>query len=271
MNQRIKTLALRFAKMSFPARLLLSLVFALLGSLSVGSLSEYAGYYYAISEGFRPPFEGVPYLKPAVSLVAFLFFTGLAIVVSILYLLASLPVQLAKEASEKGVEEAVTRLRSNYGEFHPVQKFLLIPFNVFVYRWTMGADFREARRLYKDGKNEEALISINTEIFGTFIYRPTSPYFISAIGGAVFIMMSVFYLFDPPSYRNLLCLMRYGGGHPVVVELLAHDSSNMKAIEGGLAIRTTSAVILEISDSFVEIPIEHIESIQYPEWPQCFL
>jgi hypothetical protein len=58
----------KYAGLVFPLKLLIGTVLGIaLGPGFVGLLSEYATYYYAIDLGIRPPLEGIPYLKSAVT------------------------------------------------------------------------------------------------------------------------------------------------------------------------------------------------------------
>ncbi|MFJ1256626.1 hypothetical protein [Cupriavidus sp. CuC1] len=79
------------------------------GASVLGVVSEYATYNYVIHYGFRPSFEGVPYLKATVTLISFfILFIGALVFAGIVFLIRSFVAQFS--IAEKLAEHIATRL-----------------------------------------------------------------------------------------------------------------------------------------------------------------
>lgn len=83
-----------FWSLSIPLRLLTGALVATIGGGYVGFLSEFAAYNYAIYYGFRPPLEGIPYLRVSVMVIAFLLYLGSALTLSLIILVPKLLTQI---------------------------------------------------------------------------------------------------------------------------------------------------------------------------------
>ncbi len=64
------------------------------GSGLLGILSEFATYSYAIYYGFRPPVEGIPYLRVTITLVSFVLVIISMVTIIVIYLIAKFNLKL---------------------------------------------------------------------------------------------------------------------------------------------------------------------------------
>lgn len=79
------------SRFSIPIKIILAgIVSALGGSGYIGFLSEYATYFYALSNGFRIPAEGSPYLKVTIASISFSVMLLCAIIYMMFYFIVKI-------------------------------------------------------------------------------------------------------------------------------------------------------------------------------------
>ncbi|MBL0903477.1 MULTISPECIES: hypothetical protein [Serratia] len=89
------------SRFSIPIKIILAgIVSALGGSGYIGFLSEYATYFYALSNGFRIPAEGSPYLKVTIASISFSAMLLCAIIYMIFYFIVKINLSSNKWANK---------------------------------------------------------------------------------------------------------------------------------------------------------------------------
>jgi hypothetical protein len=78
-----------YGALVFPLRLAVGGFVTLVAGTWLGFVAEYAAYRWAIYYGMRPPLEGIPYLKVAVTGLSVCILFGGAIVYALVHLAAS--------------------------------------------------------------------------------------------------------------------------------------------------------------------------------------
>ena len=72
LQQRLQMLGKRILENAVPLKLAVGAILGIVtGPGLLGFLSEYATYRYSLYYGLRPPLEGIPYLRAAVTLGSF--------------------------------------------------------------------------------------------------------------------------------------------------------------------------------------------------------
>ena len=270
---------------SLPLKLIISALLGALGGASLlGYLSEYATYSYAIFYGFRPPLEGIPYLKATVTLGSLaLLATGAAVfVLSILLVKAllwslewfllgfgivknRLPTQVAKSAIDFG--HVVKRLRER-----PMWQVILAATTISIFFGLLA--YGEALLLNRIPQPEplpplQFAVALATYgfIVTLAISRAAAGWWLAAISTLIYFVVWAIILFSPTKYSQFLRMVGYGGGIPVTLELSGiEQNKKIQPERYYLMIRTTDALIVfdAAENSFVEFSRGQVTRITHP-------
>ncbi len=260
-----------------------ALIGVLVGPGLLGFLSEHATYTYALYYGARPPLEGIPYLKAAITLGAMLLMLGGACVFLVILLVAGFPAWLVTRQMEFYHLQTHTQLRSDILErlrsasTNTVFKIATVEALVFgflagLFRWVkpmrplteplskiLGDLYGVAQPKFdpnfasKFHPAELGLLAAVIVFVAVFlVYRPRIAWWFAAILTVVSIFCALSFMFNPPKYARFLRFVGYGGGIPVTVEFkeeaAAPPAQNAAApppakYSAALLLRTTTALI----------------------------
>jgi hypothetical protein len=259
--------------------MLSALIGVLGGAGLLGYLSEYATYNYAIHYGFRPPLEGIPYLRPAVAfgslflllscglVFAFIAFALRSLVwyVDAIPKMAALPFRMlridVKQAEWKaGQQLTVVRQRSLW--HHLAISLVFTTFALAAIALAVSARGEGHKLLLKPEPVAFVAIYILAIVFA--VLRPNTIWWSAIIASATYFVVCVYLLFTPVKYSEFLRLLGYGGGISVRIELRDEKGeSKVSSDVQQLMLRTTEAVILYDSDrnAYSEIPRDQIHRI----------
>lgn len=257
---------------SLPLKLLFSAFVSFVGAGLLGVVSEYATYSYALYYGIRPPLEGVPYLRAAVSFGSlFLLVTGTIIFASTYLVFSafmkSMPLMMDRVHSP--ILDSVAE-----GLSHHLVRVFRLKNVAFVFLAGVAAALVTAvmflfiRHFLKDTKLDAAFFYLL--FFGAFFLYLTIafPSLVWWYGGFVtlgyFALFAVL-LFIPSYYSGLLRLVGYGGGLPVQIEYRETDQRT-RTLSAHLMLRTTESLILyrQRENDFVELPRDQVRHILHP-------
>lgn len=255
------------------ARIGIPLLGSAIGGLGVGVLSEYAAYFYALEVGFRPPFEGIPYLRPTVSAFTFILLFGLFIGFASVYLLLGMPLSVIRRMFERISENYKTKAKSDSDyvkrEYQSISNFLSKKINVVAFNF-YGIDIDPVKQSLKNNDDPKATLEIMANALqNAKILDPKHPIIFASISGICVVIALSVLLFQPKLYSKLLCSMSYGGDIPIVLYLKNDGVSNIEKEEGYLVLRSETAITIRKMPVFKEYPISSIRSIEYADDYTC--
>jgi len=268
---------------SIPMKLALSALLGVLGGAGLlGYLSEYATYNYAIFYGFRPPLEGIPYLRPAVAFGSlFLLLSGALVFALTAFVLrtfvwyfdlvpriVSFPLRLLGKSTDQHqwrVGQLLTSIRRR-----PTWQVLAISamlpavvIGVFAVMEVAVPGNRSV--LVIDNPGFIVFMTVYLFTIALTMLRPNTIWWTAIIVTVVYFGSCAYILFTPTKYSEFLRFLGYGGGISVRIELRDDKGGHLNAGMGvqQLMLRTTEAVILYDSNqgSFSEIPRDQVHRI----------
>jgi len=270
----IKWLWNRYIDLSIPMRWLVGAgVGAVGGSGLMGFLGEYAAYSYAIYYGIRPPFEGIPYLRVAITTITFIVFLGSALVffliiilpklfviipfirfnlVKIIYGLKKQPHNLKNEVYFDDVRDA-RQSSVLFLTFFIIGTLLFI----FLLSTIIGIIFPDKNFNLTTTGFLAGLITFYSSLILTARPRIVLPVIVFSV--LLFFTSVIFALFNAPTYAQILRLLGYGGGIAIQTIDDTGDISDTRY----LLLRTSSSLLVYDDDpkGIVEIPITSVDSI----------
>ena len=270
---------------SLPIKILAGSLFAILGGSGLlGFLSEFATYFYAISYGFRPPVEGVPYLRASVTFISLALILGAIFGFVVIFLLAKLMVLpfdapmyfLSKFKSTSNptpsVMDIYERMRSRS------LKHVLVVSTTASLVVSLSLIFF----LHSENKfdaNHKYIFAFFGFFSGSLVlyvctFRPSWLKVFTGIGALAFVVTFPSMMFHLDTYSKFMRVSGFGGGKIISVtyKLNALDGDS-KTLNGGLLLRTTDYLIIYHSDNkeIIEIPITNVEKIAYQNGNQYSL
>ena len=273
-----------FLPWTLPLKLVLSAILGVLGGAGLlGVLSEYATYSYAIYFGFRPPLEGIPYLKATVALGSFTLLISGALVfllsISIIkYLVLTFEWTFTVGF---GVLRRLPRsklLPRHLDVAHVTARLRVRPtWQVLVLALAVAAATGPIAYFEADYLNRIASEPLPPLHFAAGMMAATflvtialanekAIWWVASTATLAYFIGWLVILFSPQQYSGFLRIVGYGGGIPVVVELReAESSSAPTASRYFLMLRTTEALLLltERKDQFVEIPRDQLKRVKH--------
>jgi hypothetical protein len=264
-----------------PFKLVLTAVLSVLGGAGLlGYLSEYATYSYAIHFGFRPPLEGIPYLKATIALgsvallisgalfFAFWIFVMKLYVWQTEYFLSSALSMLKRVPNSEGLQRSfdfsnvISRLQASHK-----WKVALIGISGFAAFWLIG--YLAAHTLFASAGDFPIYFGLGMASVAFMVIvalaNPNVIWWLAGILTIGYFFLWLVALFTPTDYSVFLRVVGYGGGIPVNVELRDSAQKNAKPETLYLMLRTTDALILlsESGTTFIEIPRDQIKRITH--------
>jgi hypothetical protein len=253
-----------YGALVFPLRLAVGGFVTLVAGTWLGFVAEYAAYRWAIYYGMRPPLEGIPYLKVAVTGLSVSILFGGAIVYVLVRLAANTLLQYVERAP---------------GAFGDFGQAVVDAFLEFYRNFSVGAVLAISFTV-------ACLVGIGVYIT-QYIERNDFPVLTDAIGVALLSFFSMLLLwnrnvgvwlaflavaavtiiipvalFSVTVYDNLLRFLGYGGGLPVVVTVVEDpkEAHSRTELNGFLMLRTNSALLLFEPEKarIREIPLQQV-------------
>lgn len=276
--ERIRSLA----PWALPLKLGLGSILGVLGGAGLlGFLSEYATYSFSIYYGFRPPIEGIPYLKATVTFGSFvLLLTG-----GLIFLLSQLMVRLIVFV----IKDLMNLFSKLFRYILPSKAESLFSFQLASAKLSSFAWWQIIGFSIAVGSvscvvvyfQVEMLNSLNGNILPNPLYfsvasliyvfivvvataKPSAIWWLGGIATMLYFIVAICILFYPPWHAVFLRTVGYGGGIPVNLELQEQDGVN-RNIDCFLLIRTTEVFLILSDDSrkVLEIPRNQIRSISH--------
>lgn len=275
------------APWTLPLKLILGgLLGALGGAGFVGFLSEYATYSFSIHYGFRPPLEGIPYLKATVALGSFaLLLTGAIVFLLSLLLVRSIiwsmeaPTGWASRLLSHTTPIRRTPIQSFQTVFvrlaqRPSWQVLAVALVVglatggiayFEFRFLGGTTFRKPTPALNP-----LLFGLGGVVYGIVLTvalaRRGAIWWLGGIATLGYFVAWIWVLFSPPWYAAFLRTVGYGGGLPITVEFREQATTRQsQQIDCFLLLRTTEALLVlsASSDKVLEIPRDQIRTVAH--------
>jgi len=249
--QPLRRIALSVSRWALPLKFLVSAALgAVAGSSVLGFLLEYATYSYSLAYGFRPPVEGIPYLRAILTGASFaLLVTGSALAAGILHLMRDRQGLAFKVSNTTHLVLGV---------------FFLACLGVALVLWL-------SCRLFAPQQLCSALpLSLGSLPLGFLIgallgaaaaafaaWRPNLVWWFSLSAVAIYYLSVVGIMFSPSYYAALLRYTGFGGGLPVSLEVEPRRDRVSVEVRGHLMLRTSSTLVLFAADEarFHEYPL----------------
>lgn len=261
---------------SMPIKIVLGTLITILGGSGLlGLLGEFATYSYAISYGFRPPVEGVPYLRATITLISVVVLLGSVLGFFILYaLLHGYVAQfgivewvlfkfLGDRNRSSSAYAPIDRLRSQ-----PLRKIL--PLIALIIILIVFAGLTLIYTLKPESTTRSYWIYPLSGLYLFLIYlcmlRPASIKYVAGGGVVIFMVLVPIFMFQAELYGTFLRDLGFGGGKIVSVFYQTEgDDKCTSTVDGGLMIRSADYMLIyvEEQEEVVEIPLANIEKIVY--------
>lgn len=286
--ERLQHLVEKYGGLALPARMAIGAMVSLVAGTGLGFFAEYAAYSWAIYYGIRPPLEGIPYLKLAVTTLTVTILLGGALVFGLVqaacgYVIGSFESYVEKVstvekitarffpslAGQNVVTIAVARVRE-------VRSSIAVPGAAVV------ALLSITPALFVTTKQEMSALplgrwlefaALSLLIFFALIlaWRPAARAWIAIAAVLFFVVSGPLALFNVHVYGELLRSLGYGGGLSVAVAVVEEKSDlNTKTrIVGSLLLRTTSALLIyQPAEGRVrEIPLSQVIYVDHSAVP----
>jgi len=264
-----------FANLALPAKFLIStFVASLAGGGIITFLIQNAAYNYALTYGFRPPFESIPYILPIVTFTSvFLLLFG--------FLLTAIVIASAKAITsgairnDKSYDEFISDIRSMRARYAIPTILILSIISAALKVYILPSLFGVQKQTCmwplilcaSDGGVglDSAMISFCVSvIFLIIVWRPGFTVF------GVFILVGSYYswigsaVLPAEGYARLLRTIGFGGGTLVSLEISTTESNTTKK-DSYLLIRTSDHIIVYEDDikQIQEYPTSKISRITH--------
>lgn len=256
---------------SLPTKFLASAVLSALGGAGVLSyLVEYATYSYALAYGFRPPVEGIPYLKTTVTAGSvFLLLSGAAIATTVLLTLrgALSPVLQARHplSGLAGRFRSMGKVKATLiilsaAAFFGLLGYFFSPKLCDLVRTSECRDIHQARWIFS------SCFALATALLMLLARLPAAIWWFVAGYTFLYYATIVTLIFTPTAYASFLRFTGFGGGVPVLLQL-EEAKANTAPVERSayLMLRTATAFVVfdQTGRRFEEYPLEEVHRLSY--------
>jgi hypothetical protein len=256
---------------SLPTKFLVSALLSALGGAGVLSyLVEYATYSYALAFGFRPPVEGIPYLRTTVTAGSlFLLLSGAVIAATLLLSLGTTLKVLTHS------QQPLAKIADRFRTLSPwkaalVGAAIMVPVALFA-MYLSPIICSEIPAL--DCKSErDARIALAAPFgfaVGIILFLIRTPaavwWFVSGYT-ALYYVAVISLIFTPTAYATFLRFTGFGGGVPVVLQLEESKASAVAAERPAFLMLRTAAVFVlydPTTERFEEYPLEKVHRLTY--------
>lgn len=264
----------RYSEFALPIRLAISAALTLAAGTGLGFVAEYAAYNWAMHYGLRPPLEGIPYLRVAVTALTFsILIGGVVAYVGARVMLAMLLDWIHKSLERSASGEAI--------DPDPPKTMMrkLIHTSVVWYRQRSAMEAVVIAGLasvsavlfllYPEPTDRFSIKQL--QFFGIgllcfcamlLIWNVRVQYWIATAAVALVIFVLPVALFHTEVYGHVLRGLGYGGGSAVSVTVVEDPQSRpaRTQVVGYLMLRTSSSLIVyeRGSQRMREIPIEQV-------------
>jgi hypothetical protein len=278
-------LVTRYGSLALPLRLLLGAAVTLLAGAGIGFFAEYAAYRWALYYGIRPPLEGIPYLRVAVTALTVGILVGGALIFALahaacLYVLRQIDSYISQFQAIESVLLRFFPLTNGKAPLAVISCWykslrfhwallisVLVAFTVFV----IPLIFFRSTATSESDQNGIIALAIFCFLLLLLAWRAEARLWISLAVLLSFVVISPFTLFSVDIYTNLLQIFGYGGGLPITVALVEEKTevSQKTLISGSLMLRTNSSLILfqQHPHRIREIPLNQIIFIDHEVGP----
>lgn len=274
-RSKILALAATLSSLAMPLRLAIGAIVTLLAGAGVGFFAEYAAYRWALYYGIRPPMEGIPYLKVAVTAMTASVLLGGAIVFTVVQSACSGLIRyldgilggvnlISKLLARFGHEHTeVNSLHSLIVQLREVRPSIAILGSaVLAFLIAVIEAALRLRLLNFNDTFESVLVGVGLFAFMMLAWKPTLKLWFSLFAVAASVIIGPLLLFNTDIYGQLLRTLGYGGGAPIIVVVQEETTSisTKTNVSGSLMLRTTSSLILYQQDErrFREIPLSQV-------------
>jgi len=268
----------KYLGLSLPIKLIASsLIFVIAGPGFFYFLTEYATYFYIVSQGVRVPFEGVPYLSATVALLSVV----LALCASLIFvitrlIIASIGAQIVGLITNltRIADEGLKKYREDGGElFHKlsfsniislIEGLSLRNLSILCFVFFLAIAGIVNFIGIPSTKDKLALViafSFYITVALFTLWSKTFSWFVAVIVVLVFYISSINFLMDSDRYKVFLQVVGYGGGIPIKVQYI----EGSKVEDLNLIIRSSTALLSERNESgeYSEIPMRNVKKIIY--------
>lgn len=264
-----------------PLKLIFGAILGALGSAGLlGYLSEFATYSYSIHYGIRPPVEGIPYLRAAVTYGSFFLLISAALIFGSSVALIKIFVGYLDSTAQKirriiGLIVEPPKIPFSYDmtemfSLRSKKQIFLMSLAVAGFCATGTYIAIAAIQAIDQKAPSPAIVALGSGCYGFIttlaISRKGAIWWIAAVATIAYFAAWLIVLFSPIKYSQFLRMVGYGGGIQVAIELRDPDhSSSFSRRSCYLMIRSTDAIIV-YSDSdhrIIEIPRDQVRSISH--------
>lgn len=257
-----------------PFRLIIGACVTLVAGTGLGFFAEYAAYSWAIYYGVRPPLEGIPYLKLAVTGLTVFILLGGAITFVVIEFFANRILQWAELQLESlsitGKIEKVTKGgRELYQKVSLVTALavsLAIAIAVPLIIYSIGISDNDSNKT-----QQLILAGIFSFVVMLLLWDKRVPRILALSGVTAFIIIIPFSFFNVNVYNYILRELGYGGGLPVQITIIgeATENSQRTNLDAYLMLRTTTSILIYESpaERIREIPLSQILFLDHKAIP----
>ncbi|AYV20531.1 hypothetical protein [Vibrio mediterranei] len=284
-----KSNAMSLLSYTLPIKVISGFMLTAIGSASVlGLLSEFAVYKYAISSGFRVPVEGIPYLKPTVTLlsliailVAFVGFVATysfakfsAVFISAPDKFISLilshfnikPSSLSKSILFRDMRESSTLKAvfiSGFSSFLVTYLVFSSLANDFLGNGLVSTNITLSQVTFFDNPIFDMVVLFSLVFVIYFsAFRPAWIKYTAFTSALLSIVLVLVFMFNTRMYGEFLNITGFGGGRPVI---LFNDNDEIEA-SGKMLIQSNDYYII-VDDKYdvTEYPVNGVSKVRYKQ------
>lgn len=261
-----------YATLGLPVRLLIGAGVTLLAGTGLGFFAEYAAYSWAAYYGMRPPLEGIPYLKVAVTVLTVVVLVGGAFAFLMANAIAHL---LLRSVDDRFRENLLTNALLNMALPHlrnfSVQAALATSLAIGM---IFGTLYYFTTYYISDASTsimEAIAISLMAFIVTLMMWDKKSARYLALFCVVVVIVGVPFSFFHVDVYSKILQGLGYGGGLPVQITIAGETlpQNQRTTLSGHMMLRTTSAILLyEVPSKRIrEIPLQQVLFLDHQAVP----